>query len=193
MLQRFNKNNEVLKIMGSEGYVKNETLLLARKWEVLKNLEEILSDFYYLTLFLESDKSYLSQVLPTISLLLKIVSKNPENETYEMQSFKKEIKNSLNKRFAGYEEKELFMFSTILDPRFKTFGIRDKKLEKSMTKKLESILDEKVEISDKTLVELREAGLNTQKLRLTEMFGEFKESEECKLRNKMIKNQVLFY
>ena len=190
MVQRFNQNHEVLKIMAGEGSVKNEILCNSRKWSILKELELVLSDFYHATLFLENEKSYLSQVIPTVNLLLNCVSKKIENEFHEIESFKKDLKNSLKLRFLGYEENELYAITTILDPRFKTFGIKDKKIQKSMLKKLENILDKDFEISNGTIIELKEAGLDTQKIRITEMFDELRYSEELKMRNKFIKNQV---
>ena len=59
-----------------------------------------------------------------------------------------------------------------------------------MLKKLENILDKDFEISNGTIIELKEAGLDTQKIRITEMFDELRYSEELKMRNKFIKNQV---
>lgn len=176
--------------MAGEGSVKNEILCNSRKWSILKELELVLSDFYHATLFLENEKSYLSQVIPTVNLLLNCVSKKIENEFHEIESFKKDLKNSLKLRFLGYEENELYAITTILDPRFKTFGIKDKKIQKSMLKKLENILDKDFEISNGTIIELKEAGLDTQKIRITEMFDELRYSEELKMRNKFIKNQV---
>ena len=190
MVQRFNQNHEVLKIMAGEGSVKNEILCNSRKWSILKELELVLSDFYHATLFLENEKSYLSQVIPTVNLLLNCVSKKIENEFHEIESFKKDLKNSLKLRFLGYEENELYAITTILDPRFKTFGIKDKKIQKSMLKKFENILDKDFKISNGTIIELKEAGLDTQKIRITEMFDELRYSEELKMRNKFIKNQV---
>lgn len=176
--------------MAGEGSVKNEILCNSRKWSILKELELVLSDFYHATLFLENEKSYLSQVIPTVNLLLNCVSKKIENEFHEIESFKKDLKNSLKLRFLGYEENELYAITTILDPRFKTFGIKDKKIQKSMLKKLEKILDKDFKISNGTIIELKEAGLDTQKIRITEMFDELRYSEELKMRNKFIKNQV---
>ncbi len=190
MVQSFNQNHEVLKIMAGEGSVKNEILCNSRKWSILKELELVLSDFYHATLFLENEKSYLSQVIPTVNLLLNCVSKKIENEFHEIESFKKDLKNSLKLRFLGYKENELYAITTILDPRFKTFGIKDKKIQKSMLKKLENILDKDFKISNGTIIELKEAGLDTQKIRITEMFDELRYSEELKMRNKFIKNQV---
>ena len=190
MIQRFNQNHEVLKIMAGEGSVKNEILCNSRKWSILKELELVLSDFYHATLFLENEKSYLSQVIPTVNLLLNCVSKKIENEFHEIESFKKDLKNSLKLRFLGYEENELYAITTIPDPRFKTFGIKDKKIQKSMLKKFENILDKDFKISNGTIIELKEAGLDTQKIRITEMFDELRYSEELKMRNKFIKNQV---
>ena len=106
--------------MAGEGSVKNEILCNSRKWSILKELELVLSDFYHATLFLENEKSYLSQVIPTVNLLLNCVSKKIENEFHEIESFKKDLKNSLKLRFLGYEENELYAITTILDPRFKT-------------------------------------------------------------------------
>ncbi len=57
-----------------------------------------------------------------------------------------------------------------------------------MVKKLDNILDRDFEIFNGIIIELKEAGLDAQKIRITEMFDELRYSEE--LKNKLIKNQV---
>lgn len=179
MIKRFNENRTPLTFVSANSKEKIQ-IINSKKWDVMIQIEDILEFMEEATLSLESQSSYLSQVLPVISLLFKRFS-NPlnEQETFEVEGFRKSLLNSLKSRFKGYEENNLYGISMILDPRYKLFGFNNKMNEKNMIETL------KILISDNSLTEkaseMRASYLISQekgdKKKLRSLFSELEETE----------------
>ena len=91
----------------------------------LEEIQEVLEMFEFVTDEFQSNRVNFSRVYPAIMFLRQKLSENHENFEHTA-SLRKELLNSLNKRFGKLLNDDIFMISTFLDPNFGISAFEEK-------------------------------------------------------------------
>lgn len=90
------------------------------EWDNVKNMTDVLKFFYEATLDLSYGDASISIVIPLISLLNRKLQTRDDNDNDAVTLMKKQLHESMNKRFAYVKGHPLLITATLLDPRFKS-------------------------------------------------------------------------
>lgn len=98
-----------------ERKVREKFSLKQKERDMLEELKEVLEAFEFVTDELQSNKINISRVYPAITYLKRKLSRNDSVYTIDLR---KNMLNSLIKRFDSILDDDLVIFSTLLDPNF---------------------------------------------------------------------------
>ncbi|KAL4467926.1 hypothetical protein ABPG72_022840 [Tetrahymena utriculariae] len=88
-------------------------------WTLISQLIPLLQSIKEFTDQMESDKASVSQIIPGIQKLKQKINIKRENETQEIAEFRQVLIQSIGFRFEQHFKKEIYVISTIIDPRYK--------------------------------------------------------------------------
>ena len=97
---------------------------LARDWKLMGRVIKVLQIFKDATLQLSDRDASISMVIPIVTSIISDLS----DETHEdvgILGLKRNLKVTMETRFAGIEEKEHYAIATLLDAKYKRFFFRD--------------------------------------------------------------------
>ena len=90
----------------------------AEEWNIVGKLIKTLTPIEDLTKEMSADNASISCIIPTVQVLRKYLEQLGE-DTRGIQTFRKEMLTSLNKKFANMEKTREVLLACILDPRYK--------------------------------------------------------------------------
>ncbi|XP_036417200.1 zinc finger BED domain-containing protein 4-like isoform X1 [Colossoma macropomum] len=115
-LQSLTEQKRALGIFGSEHELPDSLGL--NQWNLLEKPVTILTPFEELTRQVSSSDASASDVIPAITVLQRLLSKEADEEP-GINTMKRTLLTAVQKRFADVEQIQLFSTATLLDPRYK--------------------------------------------------------------------------
>ncbi len=93
-------------------------VLTANHWALLEKTMIVLSPFEELTRTISSSSSTTADVIPTVSVLKRLLSQERDTDT-GIKTMKSTLLQAVNTRFGYIEDEPLYSVATLLDPRYK--------------------------------------------------------------------------
>ena len=98
-------------------------LVKERDWSVMANVVGVLKIFYEITLQLSHASACLSEVLPCVTMLARSLERTGGAEEDGVRMLKDDLREAVLKkeanRLGDFEDNEVYIVSTLCDPRFK--------------------------------------------------------------------------
>ena len=98
-------------------------LVKERDWPVMANVVSVLKIFYEITLQLSHASACLSEVIPCVTMLARSLERTGGPEEDGVRMFKDDLRAAVLQkeanRLSDFEDNEMYIVSTLLDPRFK--------------------------------------------------------------------------
>ncbi|XP_065126269.1 zinc finger BED domain-containing protein 4-like [Paramisgurnus dabryanus] len=92
--------------------------MTANHWALLEKTMIVLSPFEELTRAISSSSSTTADVIPTISVLKRLLSQERDTDA-RIKTMKSTLLQAVNTRFGNIEDEPLYSLATLLDPRYK--------------------------------------------------------------------------
>jgi hypothetical protein len=124
--------------------------LNTQQWILVEQVVQILVYFEDVTKALSKDAITLSDAIPLINSLFRIIQKISSDDTKHqtVRNMVETLQTQMIYRYGNIEENETYILATALDPRYKTRIFRNNNASKKVTELLYSaITEEKTEIS----------------------------------------------
>ena len=94
-----------------------------RDWSVIANAVSVLKIFYEITLQLSHASACLSEVIPCVTMLARSLERTGGPEEDGVRMFKDDLRAAVLQkeanRLGDFEDNEVYIVSTLCDPRFK--------------------------------------------------------------------------
>ncbi|KAK0131747.1 Zinc finger BED domain-containing protein 4 [Merluccius polli] len=94
------------------------TTLTTNQWGLLEKTSVVLEPFEELTRKISSSTASTADVIPAITVLKRILSREGEADA-GIRTMKKTLLDAVNRRFVNTEQEPLYSIATVLDPRYK--------------------------------------------------------------------------
>ena len=98
-------------------------LVKERDWPVMANVVSVLKIFYEITLQLSHASACLSEVIPCVTMLARSLERTGGPEEDGVRMFKDDLRAAVLQkeanRLGDFEDNEMYIVSTLCDPRFK--------------------------------------------------------------------------
>ena len=98
-------------------------LVKERDWPVMANVVSVLKIFYEITLQLSHASACLSEVIPCVTMLARSLERTGGPEEDGVRMFKDDLRAAVLQkeanRLGDFEDNEVYIVSTLCDPRFK--------------------------------------------------------------------------
>ena len=114
MLESIVEQKMALAAYGSGGSI---TVLTSTQLDIATKVINILSPIEEITKKISADSSIISQIIPLVRALTKVLEK--QDEDHGVRTMKRKMLESLNHRFADIEDIDFLALATLLDPRYK--------------------------------------------------------------------------
>ena len=114
MIQSVVEQKMAIAAYGADGSI---PVLTASQLDIATKVINILSPIEEITKNISAEFSSISQVIPLVRALRKVLEK--EVEDTGVRSMKNKMLHSLHSRFDKIEDKDFLVLATILDPRYK--------------------------------------------------------------------------
>ncbi|XP_013880066.1 zinc finger BED domain-containing protein 4 [Austrofundulus limnaeus] len=93
-------------------------ILTANQWGLLEKTSKVLTPFEELTTNVSAASSTAADVIPSIHVLIRFLSKESEDDQ-GIQTMKTTLLDAVRRRFKHIESEPLYTVATLLDPRYK--------------------------------------------------------------------------
>ncbi|XP_023694530.2 zinc finger BED domain-containing protein 4-like isoform X1 [Paramormyrops kingsleyae] len=123
--------------------------LTANQWALLEKTMNILALFAELTRNISSSTSTTADVIPAISVLERLLSRQDDSDT-GIKSMKTTLLQAVNRRFGEVQDEPLYSIATLLDPRYKDRYFTRKDTAKSAKDALAREVEKMEEILQRT-------------------------------------------
>uniref|UniRef100_A0A8C5PW74 BED-type domain-containing protein n=1 Tax=Leptobrachium leishanense TaxID=445787 RepID=A0A8C5PW74_9ANUR len=116
MLQSLIEQKRAIGVYSSENEL--PATLTANQWNLMEKTVNILAPFEELTRQVSSSEAFASDVIPTVAVLHRMLSKEAD-EDHGIKTMKSTLLGALKKRFSETEQNPLYCIASLLDPRYK--------------------------------------------------------------------------
>lgn len=98
--------------------------LTANQWALLEKIITVLAPFEELTRQMSSSTSSAAEVIPSVTVLKRLLSRENEEDT-GIKTMKTTLLEAVQKRFKTIENEPLYAVATLLDPRFNSYFFKN--------------------------------------------------------------------
>ncbi|XP_072569011.1 zinc finger BED domain-containing protein 4-like [Paramormyrops kingsleyae] len=92
--------------------------LTANQWALMEKTSIVLAPFEELTRKVSSSTASTADVIPAVTVLRRLLAREGDEDT-GIKTMKRTLLQALERRFITLEDKPLYTYSTLLDPRYK--------------------------------------------------------------------------
>ena len=120
-----------------------------RDWSVIANVVSVLKIFYEITLQLSHASACLSEVIPCVTMLARSLERTGGPEEDGVRMFKDDLRAAVLQkeanRLGDFEDNEVYIVSTLCDPRFKDSFFLNKETGQQAKDLLKTLVEAELE------------------------------------------------
>jgi hypothetical protein len=114
------------------------------EWKMMENVVQVLEPFKEATLELSKASASISQTIPTITSLLLTLKPSNSDADSGVKDLKRRLKENLESRTEGYEERDIYSLAVLLDPKYKEHFFRSDERKTDAKEKMIRLLEAEV-------------------------------------------------